>query len=127
MPFKKFGYIRCSKHIISIKLNSTPFRPPPTTNQPSCTCIIPIPNKSTSIVIIAFILRYLLVSNEITKATWDSFMAQAKGRPKGENPTSLRYRFPKIVDSVIEHARYAVCHKYNRKPNPQKSNMGSHR
>ena len=75
---------------INIKLNSTPFRPPPTTNHPSLKCTKTIPAKSTRMVTIEAHFTYFSNNRQMAEAKCDNLIDQAIGTPNGAKPISFK-------------------------------------
>ncbi len=75
---------------MSSKLYSTPFLPPPTTNQPSLKWTSTMPITSIKMVNKAAGFTHLLANKRMAQSTCDSLMAQAKGTPMGAKPIWFR-------------------------------------
>ncbi len=90
-----FGKLIVSKANISKKLNSKPFRPPPTTNQPSSKWIKIIPVSSIIMVTTDAHFIYFSKSKQKADTTCDNLITQASNTPRGAKPIWFKYKFPK--------------------------------
>ncbi len=95
------GNKRVNKTNINKKLNSTPFRPPPTTNHPSLKWTIIIPATNIKMVIMHAHLTYFSNSKHPAATTCDNLIAQARNIPKGANPIWFKYKLPKSLIPLL--------------------------
>jgi len=124
--FSPSGNSIVSNAKINIKLNSTPFRPPPTTNQPSLKWTKTIPDISTKMVTIDAHFTYFSNIRQKAETKCDSLIDQAIGTPSGAKPIWFKYKFPKsfmpllnipgilCANRIMAIAKQAVEHNFSK-------------